>query len=386
MSKNKQIELFDTCEEAQGSEPANIIKSINVTAKPEDNPGIRRLKKNFNYRLKTIGKLRADIEKLPKIFSGLNLKFNEIVKPTEKLLLESKLALIETIDKAFHKKSFSKMEHEQINEMMLEQLNGISEMGYDYDEKYQKYYDFQEPDIPEESKEFLQEMAKKMMGVDVDIEDMMGEKKLSPEDFEAKYGEEMRKKAEAFEKEQKEQERKKKEQAGEADKPDLDLHFMKTYKNLAKKIHPDLEQDAEIRKEKELLMKELSHAKDNRDLFQLISIKIKVENIENNEVVLDENYLKLYAERLLEQKEDLERDIFIMKRQSGTNSWLYQNFYARHSKTIVRRLEKYRDEQLMRANYWREVNESIKTVKGMKQYIQETMEPEDEYYFDFFDD
>lgn len=385
MSENTQIYFFDTCEEAQVSEPAKIIESYNVTAQPEEDPGIRRLKKNFNNRLKAIGKLKNEIEKLPKIFSGLNENFNKIVKPTEELLVESKLDLIKTIDEAFQKGSFSKIELEQINSFMLEQLNGISDMGYDYDEKYQKYFNHMKLNVPEEIKDLVQEIAKKRMGVDVDIEDLMGDKKLSPEDFETKYGEEMRKKA-AFEKEQKERDRQKMIHSGEAEKPDLDLHFMKTYKNMAKKIHPDLEQDAAIKKEKELLMKELAHAKDSRDLFQLISIKIKVEKMEKNDVVWDENYLKLYAERLLEQKEELERDIFMMKRQSGTNSWLYQNFYARRSMTTVRRLEKFRYEQLIRTYHWRDVNESIKTVKGMKRYLKEMRELEDENHFSFVDD
>ncbi len=388
MASNTQTNLFDDYEGVQVSHSTNIVKTFNVKVKPEDDPGLRKLKQDFNHRLKAIAKLKEEIEKLPKVFALLNEKFNKTVKPTEEGLVKSKLELIETLDSAFNKKSFSENEREHIRYCMLDELNSISEMGYNYDEKYQEYFEQDIPVMHEEAMEFFRDMVKNIMGMDVDVNDIIGEERLSPEAFEEKYGEEMKEKAKAFEEGQKNQKHQQKRmQTGreELGGQDLDLHFMKTYKNIAKKIHPDLEQNAAVRKEKEKLMQELAHAKDTRDLFQLISIKLKVEKIENKEVVLDEVYLKLYAERLLEQKKDLATDIFVMKKQSGKNSWLYQNFHAPHPKTTMRRLETYRDELLEEIDYRKELNNSIKTVKGMKLYIRQEMEVDESMFYDIFE-
>lgn len=388
MAKNNQINLFDTYEGTQLSSSSNIVKSFNVKANPGDDPGLRKLKHDFNHRLKAIAKLKDDIEKLPKVFALLNEKFNKIIKPTEEDLVNAKLELIETIDSAFKKKSFSKSEREDIHSFMLHELNNILEMGYEYDEKYQEYFEKGMPgDMPEEAEEFFQEIVNNMMGMDVDIEDIIGEERLSPEAFEKKYGKEMNEKANAFEEEQKNKKKQPKNRKignEEVHTADLNLHFMKTYKNIAKKIHPDLEQNAAIREEKQKLMQELANAKDNKDLFQLISIKLKVEKIENEEVVFDEAYLKLYAERLLEQKKDLETDIFVMKKQSGLNSWLYQNFHAPHPKTTMKRLEAFREKLLVEIYHCTELNKSLKTVKGMKEHIRTEREVDDSMFYDIF--
>src|SRR5690606_34958548 len=156
---------------------------------------------------------------------------------------------------------------------------------------------------------------------------------------------------------------------------------MKIYKNLAKKIHPDLEQNEEIRKQKEKLMQELAHAKDKKDLFQLISIKFKVDKIEENEEVIDENYLRLYADRLLEQKDELEMNLYLLKKQSGPNSWLYENFHAQHAKTTVKRMEKYKNDLEREIEKNVKLAKSMSTVTGMKQYIRKKRELEDTFFY-----
>ncbi|MDT0645741.1 hypothetical protein RM545_03485 [Zunongwangia sp. F260] len=388
MASNTQTSLFDTYENVQLPSSTDIIKSLNIKAKPGEDPGLSKLKHNFNHRLKGIAKLKDEIEKLPKVFAMLNENFSKIVKPTEESLVKSKLELIETMDSAFNKKSFSESQREYIRSLMLRELNSISEMGYEYDEKYEKYFEMDMLEMSEGSTEFFQEMVNDMMGIDVDIEDILGEKKLSPEAFEEKYGKEINEKAKAFKEEQENQKQQPKSRqtaTKELGEPDLNLHFMKTYKNIAKRIHPDLEQNATIRKEKEKLMQELASAKDDLDLFQLISIKLKVEQIENKEVVLDEAYLKLYAERLLEQKKNLETDIFVMKKQSGRNSWLYQNFHAQHATTTRKRLEAFQKELLSENDYYKELNKSLKTVKGMKEHIRAERKVDDSMFQDIFD-
>ncbi len=389
MASNTQTNLFDTYEGVQITTSTDMVKSFTLKSKPGDDPGLAKVKNDFNYRLKAIAKLKDEIEKLPKVFALLNEKFNITAKPTEELFVKSRRELIETMEVAFNRKSFSKNEREHIRFLMLEELNSISEMGYEYDEKYREYFDMDTPGgVSPEAEEIFQEIVNNMMGMDVDIQDVIGEERLSPEGFEEKYGAELREKAKELEEREKNQKQQRKQMhTGKEEEggPDLNSHFIKIYKNIAKKIHPDLEQNATIRKEKQKLMQELAHAKDNRDLFQLISIKLKVEKIENKEMVLDEVYLKLYADRLLEQKKDLEADISVLKKQSGKNSWLHQNFHAPHPKTTLKRLEAYRDDLLIGIDQCKELNNSLKTVKGIKKYLRaERDDIDDRMFYDIF--
>lgn len=385
MINSKQTGLFDNYEGVQLASSTNMVKSFQVKESPEDNPSLRKLKKNFNHRLKAIAQLKEDIEKLPKVFASLNGEYNKLIKPSEDRLLACKLELVEVIDMTYSKKSFTDNEREDIRSFMMEELNDLSEMGHEYDSKFQKYFQFDKFAESAESMDFMNEFISNMMGIDVDIKDIIGEGKLSPEDFREKYGKEMGEKEKAFKDEQRAHKQgRQKTGSKEGDGPDLNLHFMKTYKSLAKKIHPDLEQNPEIRKQKEKLMQELAHAKDNQDLFQLITIKLKIEKIENNETVLDEIYLKLYAERLLEQKQALEMDIYVMKNQSGVNSWLYKKFHALQAKTTVKRMEAYRHELEEDIEECKELTKSVKTVAGMKRHIRETRETEDGMFLDLW--
>lgn len=385
MANSKQISLFDNCESVSLETTTNLVKVFNIKQNSQDNPALRKLKHNFNYRIKAIAKLKEDIEKMPKIFSFLNKKFNEIGKPVHDKLLESKLELIEVVDKVYGKKSLTENERDFICSFMANEINTISEMGHEVDLKFHKYFQLDKLAKSPESRGFVEEMMRNMMGMDVDLNDIMGEGKLSQEDFEKKYKKQLEEKEQEereFEKnsEKHNQRNKSKGLKGENDL-DLNRHFMKIYKNLAKKIHPDLEQNEEIRKQKEKLMQELAHAKDKKDLFQLISIKFKVGKIEENEEVIDENYLRLYADRLLEQKDELERDLYMLKEQSGLSSWLYQKFRAKHPKTTIKRMMSYRSELEEDIAQQKQLARSFKTVSGMKRFIRTSIEQEDRFYF-----
>ena len=204
---------------------------------------------------------------------------------------------------------------------------------------------------------------------------------MGPEEFAEKYREDFEKNNRGFQGNGKNK-RKRTEKIRTTEDIDLNAHFMKTYKSIARKIHPDLEQDSEIRRQKEKLMQELTNAKDNRDLFMLLSIKLKVEMIENREITIDENHLKIYAEKLLEKKKELEQDIFVLKHHSGWNSWLYQNFYALHTSTTIKHMDNYKTGLEEETEQGLELGKAAQTVTGMKKYIREINPYEDDNIFD----
>jgi phage-related minor tail protein len=70
----------------------------------------------------------------------------------------------------------------------------------------------------------------------------------------------------------------------------LNTDINKLFKDLAKLIHPDREQDPTLRDKKEALMKELSNARDSMNIAEILRIKLLVDNlIPNNQSVLSFN-------------------------------------------------------------------------------------------------
>jgi hypothetical protein len=70
----------------------------------------------------------------------------------------------------------------------------------------------------------------------------------------------------------------------------LNTDINKLFKDLAKLIHPDREQDPVLRDKKEALMKELSNARDSMNIAEILRIKMLVDDlIPNNQSVLSFN-------------------------------------------------------------------------------------------------
>jgi len=83
------------------------------------------------------------------------------------------------------------------------------------------------------------------------------------------------------------------------------------YKQLAKVLHPDLEQDAELRVYKELQMRELTTAYEKNDLHTLLRLELEwIQKEEANLEKLTDDKLKIYNEVLKEQISDLEEESF----------------------------------------------------------------------------
>lgn len=84
------------------------------------------------------------------------------------------------------------------------------------------------------------------------------------------------------------------------------------YKELAKLIHPDLEQDEAIRYRKEQLMKELTAAKENEDIHAMLFIRQKADVI-NKTSPSEKSYslqlLKLYNNSMKKKLEALKREL-----------------------------------------------------------------------------
>lgn len=106
------------------------------------------------------------------------------------------------------------------------------------------------------------------------------------------------------------------------------------YKELAKLIHPDLEQDESKRYKKEQLMKELTDAKNKEDVHAMLLIRQKAAFI-NKEENSDKNYslqmLKLYNNAMKKKLEGLKR---ALQQKIFHSFGSKESFYSHGKKTI----------------------------------------------------
>ena len=106
------------------------------------------------------------------------------------------------------------------------------------------------------------------------------------------------------------------------------------YKELAKMIHPDLEQDATLRHSKEQLMKELTAAKEKEDVHAMLIIRQKADAINKN-AGSSQSYtlqlLKMYNSSMKKKLELLKRSL----QQKIFQSFGSKEFFCAHGRKPV---------------------------------------------------
>lgn len=384
-----QQSLFDDYE---GVSPTQAVIPI-VKIMKNDDKATKKRKNMFNSRMRAIKKLREEIKNFDGIAAELNALYQQKVVAHENSVNEARLNLMEAIDKAYQKKSFSESERGYLRNEMMDHLNIFQREHADIDySKFEKYFDeVSEGFMQDEfTLELMKEMMKEATGAEnVDPKDFVGENKLSEEELAEKYFSQKEEETseegsaeEAYSDPAKEAPKGKKNDKRVDDM--LENNFSKKYKQLAKRIHPDLEPNDEIKKQKEELMTELALAKETKDLYQLISIQAKVDQIEFGENKIDEKYLEEINSYLMDQKKELESDLYMLKNHSGMNSFLYQTFYHHTSRGKVNKIAKYIEELNDKEEALIETAEQFKTVKSTKEWIRYGIDNEDIYDFPIF--
>ena len=334
MAKTHQGNLFEDNTAKKIASDEQIITSFQTKKKDGESAADLKLRRDFNSRIKAIARLKNSIEnKLPKIFISLNKLFQEHIAEVSDQILDVRLTYMEKLDLAYQKKSWTQTEREEIRDLIINTMNQLIKAGRQIPEKFEKYTRIDIDELGEFEKSMLTSMVEDMTGIKgVDLEDILGEEKLNQEEFYEKYESSFAEEEEVIDQEASEK------------LSGIQQDIQKIYKSLAKKIHPDLEQDKTKREEKEQLMKELTSAKDKDDLFNVLMIQAKVNQYEETEQELHKETMKAYSEVLLQERKKLENEEWLLKNGNDFNAWLYKNFHVGHEKGRINRIKAYREE------------------------------------------
>lgn len=307
--------------------PQQHSTSIN-SAQPQSlvitKAGKQKLSKNqeaFNKLTQKIEKLQKDIAKKQLQFDlALKIYGNELYPAQLKMLAQlykliialwhiyqsNKLAKpdqrhLKNVVQFYLKEYFlqTDIEPDEILQNIFSQLEGIS---------YDKMMQLEKEKEWAEMQELLKTMEVDAEGLDIDDEAAVAAKLA-----------EARQKMAAIQAEQEEEHKQRQQQKNKTAKQLEHEKLQKTiaemkqknistiYKQLAKLFHPDLEQDAEKKVEKEILMKELTAAYEAKNLHALLTLELRWINKESDHLeTLTDEKLAIYLQILKEQATNLE--------------------------------------------------------------------------------
>ena len=172
--------------------------------------------------------------------------------------------------------SLPKAQRRQLREVLVAKLGDlVNSWGrHDQRDRWEKYQTPAERVELANAERMAQGMIEDMFGIKIDPADFEGE--MSAEkaaEMHARYGEQLRSAlggtGAALPRNKRQQQRElERQQAQEL----LDRDLKRLFKDLAVKLHPDLEQDPTLKLEKEELMKSLTQARDKNDYTELLRL------------------------------------------------------------------------------------------------------------------
>jgi len=311
-----QTELFETGQLKNGTTGLIISKSQkNILSKQQQ---------VFNKLVKKIERLRIELDQISKTLNEKLDYYGKHIFPLEQQLIELKKELVLLLFSFFeNKKLLSKKDRHSLGRVICVQLVAIfqSQTG-EPDDKLKKIFKSVEGISYEEAAEEDFDMMKDEMesmfeefGFDLDLDEL--HRKMTQEDMIKKAMEwEEQIKQQADEKDQNQANRKKTKKQLEKEEREKQVEEARAkniagiYRQLAKILHPDLEQDAELKLQKEELMKQLTIAYEKNDLHTLLTMELAwIQKEENNPGQLTDNKLDIYNEVLKEQVFELEQEM-----------------------------------------------------------------------------
>lgn len=270
----------------------------------------------FNKLIRSLEKRRKDLQELEARFKKMVSVFDEKLHPYKKEFTECTFELIKLLDKHFETGKLKKLQKEKTAQFILnlisliedrEKLDSLTEIA-------SKYMSFQQKDMSDMEKMMGKEMLKNVFssafGVDMADEDIdlanfskMGEK-LHSKLAEEMHGQRKENFTNTKHKSYNGHNKKLAEKAGL-----LRKSWKMLYTQLVRKLHPDTEQDAEVRIEKTELLKKVTAAYEQNDFYTLLhlyqqQIGFSTDN-DKNQALADNDVLNDYIGILKKQDAEL---------------------------------------------------------------------------------
>ena len=140
--------------------------------------------------------------------------------------------------------------------------------------------------------------------------------------------------------------------------------------------------------EKEKNIKKINAAWETLDYYELILIWMEIDPKNELDIELSEKNCKEIIQNLNDKIKDLEYEKYIITNENPNTAFYYQNFYAKRSKIIYKKIDKF-VEQLEESIYDTNLRiDDIKTLASLKRILTIIYDQNQERFdlFDLFDE
>ena len=337
-----------------------LHKALIITQKSEKD--LSKLQKQFNTNVKKINELKQrlkdDGEQLRKIITRVQ---SDII-PTEHKHFEKIIELVFVFDKHHDDPFFKKKEKAKIADFIVNKSHELIEITGNEELKvlYEKYtnesFDEMDAEAENATAEMMKNMMSSMFGVDfeedADVSDPQKMQEYMERKMEEKQAEAKKSKKKKTDK-QIEKEEKMKEEANNISKAARSI-----YTDLVKAFHPDRERDETERDRKTEIMKKVTQAYEDDDLFELLRLKIELQGADIESLTMADEQLKYYNKILKEQVRELEESLWQLRMQ-GSGPMGGEDLLSRFGG----------DEKTMKTRITRQVNKLKNNIKMVEQDI-----------------
>ncbi len=275
----------------------------------------------FNKLTQKIERLQKEIEKKQLQFDVALKMYGTDVYPSKQMETQQRREMIIVLMGHYSSKKLAKADQQNLKHIIREHLQiYLVNLDAEVDAEIKKIFNLLEGSDYDKQLEQEKEAVRKRMVADlkkmkvdvkeVDINNLEAVQKKYYETQQRLFEEQVEKEQNNH---QQKSEKKKSAKQQEAERIEQEVNEIKQknigtiYKQLAKLFHPDLEQDAERKLEKEILMKDLTAAYEAKNLHALLSLELKWIHKENEHLEnLTEEKLSVYLQILKEQAQELE--------------------------------------------------------------------------------
>ncbi len=338
---------------------------------------VSRLQQQFNSRIKRINKAKEDIKKIEEKTDLIQSKIAEHIHPEISKLIDAKKEFVYFLDKCMGDKSFKK---DIKNEIEVAIANMTSELIIEHQQKdlipiFDKYspqsYEKVQQDEGQRIKDQISQYFAESTDFDIDLDDIeidITDPLAFMRNFQQKI-EEKQQNDETFDN------TKKINQAEKDEKfKNVTQTAKKIYKSLITEFHPDKEMDEAKKSEKTEIIKKVTQAYEEDDLFELLRLKLELQQTENTDLEnLPEDELKYYNTILLEQLKELEMKLYSLK--NGFDPKISQLLRCRTNKTLEKNILGGKKEIQDQID---DVQSDLEYLKASKKNVKSYFEPRDQ--------
>ena len=283
----------------------------------------------FNSLVAKIEELKAKKVEFQTKIKEVEVKYHKQILPAALEVRNATIKMIIAFDEAYEQYKLTASEREAISRFIASGCSEFLEEGDTFEEAqilvmkdlYAKHEGTSFEEDNQDKDNMVADMFEKMFGMKIDPTKLQDKEYM--EEMNKQFGDKM-----GF-KEQKERKKSKKQLEAEAKEKEAEDKMKKDargiYTQLAKLLHPDTEQDEVLREQKSELMKRVTNAYSENDLYELLQIQLEVEQMDSDSLAnVSDDLMGSYIKVLQKQVNEIEMEIDHKLRQNP----LVQQFFT----------------------------------------------------------